>query len=126
MTLVSLQVGHGCEQLAGIDFPVTDFGHRFDAASLEDAAAVLPELDLVVTVDTALAHLAGALGVITWVVLPFAPDWRWLLDREDSPWYPTLRLFRQTRPLEWGPVFARLTETLAQRLAGRTVVGPSK
>ena len=63
-----------------------------------DAAAVLKNLDLVISVDTAIAHLAGALGIPVWVALPFAPDWRWLMGREDSPWYPTMRLFRQTRP----------------------------
>jgi len=72
---------------------VFDAGNRFE--DFMDAAAVMKNLDLVVTVDTAVAHLAGALGVPVWVLLPFAPDWRWLLEREDSPWYPTMRLFRQ-------------------------------
>jgi hypothetical protein len=74
-------------------------------------------LDLVVTSDTAVAHLAGALGVPTWVALPHAPDWRWLLGREDTPWYPTLRLFRQGAPGDWGGVFARMAETLRGRAA---------
>ena len=60
-----------------------------------DTAAIMMNLDLVITSDTSVAHLAGALGVPVWVVLPFVPDWRWLLDRSDSPWYPTMRLFRQ-------------------------------
>ena len=62
----------------------------------------MKNLDLVISADTSPAHLAGALGVPVWVALPFAPDWRWLLDREDSPWYPTMRLFRQKRRGEWG------------------------
>jgi hypothetical protein len=69
-------------------------------------------LDLVITSDTAIAHLAGALGVPVWVALSFVPDWRWLLDRQDSPWYPTMRLFRQSRPGEWGEVFLRIADEL--------------
>ena len=61
-------------------------------------------MDLVVTIDNSTAHMAAALGVQTWTMLPFAPDWRWLLEREDSPWYPTMRLFRQREPGQWKPV----------------------
>jgi ADP-heptose:LPS heptosyltransferase len=75
-------------------------------------------LDLVITVDTSLAHLAGALGKPTWVLLSYANDWRWLVDREDSPWYPTVRLFRQSRPGDWQPVVERIRVELA-RLADR-------
>jgi hypothetical protein len=70
-----------------------------------DTAALMRSLDLIMTADTALDHLAGALGVPVWVALPFAPEWRWLLQREDSPWYPTMRLFRQTEPGQWQGVF---------------------
>lgn len=73
---------------------------------------VVRHLDLIITVDTAVAHLAGALGRPVWVLLPFAPDWRWLLNREDSPWYPSMRLFRQTSPGDWAGVFARVAEAL--------------
>ncbi len=73
-----------------------------------DTAALIAALDLVITVDTSVAHLAGALGKPAWVLLPFAPDWRWLLDREDSPWYPTLRLFRQAEAGEWEEVLERV------------------
>ena len=66
-------------------------------SSFTDLAAVVQNLDLVVSVDTAPAHLAGALGAPVWLVLPFAGEWRWLLDREDSPWYPSMRLFRQSQ-----------------------------
>ena len=79
-------------------------------------------LDLVVTVDTAIAHLAGAMGVPSWVAIPNVPDWRWLLQRDDSPWYPTIRLFRQCRPGDWEEVFERIATALFSRIhtGGRT------
>ena len=95
--LISLQKGVGSEQIGEVDFSVLDLSERLDEAAgpLMDSAAVISNLDLVVTSDTAMAHLAGALGVPVWVALGRVPDWRWPLDREDSPWYPTMRLFRQ-------------------------------
>jgi tetratricopeptide (TPR) repeat protein len=112
----SLQVGPGREQLTtlGSRLPITDLGGRFDLASFADAAAAIKNLDLIITVDTALAHLAGAMNVPVWVALPFAPDWRWQLGREDSPWYPSMRLFRQPMPGDWNSVFARITAELAK------------
>jgi hypothetical protein len=82
------------------------------AATLLDTAALVAELDLVISVDTSIAHLAGALAKPTWLLLPFAPDWRWRLEREDSAWYPTMRLFRQTGPHAWSPVIARVAAEL--------------
>ena len=73
-------------------------------------------LDLVVTSDTAVAHLAGALGVAVWLALSVAPDWRWLLDRDDSPWYPTMRLFRQKEQGNWRGVFQEMEGALRERL----------
>ncbi len=84
-----------------------------------ETAALLSCLDLVITVDTSVAHLAGALGRPTWVLLPFVPDYRWLLNREDSPWYPTLRLFRQRERGDWKPVIERAGSELAGRIAAR-------
>jgi tetratricopeptide (TPR) repeat protein len=81
-----------------------------------DTAALVSQLDLVISIDTAVAHLAGALGKPAWVMLPFAPDWRWMLGRTDSPWYPTMRLFRQQRAGEWDAVVAEIRKEL-QRLA---------
>jgi tetratricopeptide (TPR) repeat protein len=78
----------------------------------EDTAALLMNVDLVITVDTAVAHLAGALGKPVWILLPYVPDWRWLLEREDSPWYPRARLFRQATPGDWGGVLRRVAEEL--------------
>jgi len=79
-----------------------------------DIAAIIAQLDLVITVDTSIAHLAGALGKPVWILLAFVPDWRWFLDRDDSPWYPTARLFRQPAPGAWGPVIERVKDELVR------------
>jgi ADP-heptose:LPS heptosyltransferase len=84
-----------------------------------NTAAAVKNLDLVITVDTSVAHLAGGLGAPVWVVLPFSAEWRWLQNREDSPWYPKMRLFRQTQRGEWGDVFRRMAGELSLILAGR-------
>ncbi len=114
--LVSLQKGPGVEQVEAVAgrFEVRQLGDAFDSAggAFMDAAAVMKNLDLVVTSDTAIAHLAGALGVRAWVALSRAPDWRWMLDREDSPWYPGMRLFRQSRQDQWSDVFQRIAGEL--------------
>jgi hypothetical protein len=83
-----------------------------------DTAAIMRNLDLVITADTSTAHLSGALGVPVWVAIRHAPDWRWMLDREDSPWYRTMRLFRQTRPGIWRDVFERMAESLRTLTGG--------
>ena len=83
-----------------------------DLADFTDTAALISHLDLVITVDTAIAHLAGAMGKKVWQLLPVVPDWRWLLDREDSPWYPTMRLFRQKSKGDWTGVMERVAEAL--------------
>jgi ADP-heptose:LPS heptosyltransferase len=113
---LSLQKGHGSEQLATLAgrFPVDDLQQLIEpqAEPLVDVAAILLNLDLLVTCDTSLAHLAGALGVPVWVALPAYGDWRWLLARTDSPWYPTMRLFRQQEQGVWEPVFAQIAGEL--------------
>jgi ADP-heptose:LPS heptosyltransferase len=76
-----------------------------------DTAALISDLDLIISVDTAVAHLAGALAKPVWVLLPYYPDWRWLLERDDSPWYPTARLFRQDETRGWDSVLGRLCPT---------------
>jgi tetratricopeptide (TPR) repeat protein len=114
--LFSLQKGPGSEQVAALSgqFPVTDLGSRLDSTgAFVDTAAVMMSLDLVITADTAIAHLAGALGRPIWVALSYAPDWRWMLHREDSPWYPTMRLFRQSAIGRWDDVFERMAGELA-------------
>ncbi len=118
--LVSLQKGPGVEQLRALAgrFPVLDLGDELDeAGAFLDTAAVMKNLDLVVSSDTAIPHLAGALAVPVWVALAALPDWRWFLGREDSPWYPTMRLYRQQRPGDWAEVFARLADALRRSAA---------
>jgi hypothetical protein len=83
--------------------------HAGDAfVDFSDTAALCVLMDLVISIDTSVAHLAGALGVPVWVLLNWAPDWRWLLDRDDSPWYPTMRLFRQKARGDWNSVLERV------------------
>lgn len=114
--LFSLQKGPGSEQLAalGDKLNVIDLGPELDnnAGAFLDTAAVMRNLDLVITSDTSIAHLAGALGVRVWTLLSTMADVRWLLDREDSPWYPTMRLWRQQHIGQWSPVFSRIAAEL--------------
>jgi tetratricopeptide (TPR) repeat protein/ADP-heptose:LPS heptosyltransferase len=121
--LFSLQKNAGLEQLAALNgkFPVTDLGRKLDEATgpFMDTAAVLTNLDLFITSDTAVAHLAGALGVPVWMPLSTTPDWRWMTHREDNPWYPTMRIFRQNVHMAWGPVFERMTDELRATAPGR-------
>jgi len=124
--LISLQKHDGVEQLR--DLPpgtrVETLGQDFDAGphAFLDTAAVLECLDLIITSDTAVAHLAGAMGRPAWVALKCVPDWRWLLDRSDSPWYPTFRLFRQPEPGDWPNVFAAIQTELGMLTSG--ALGP--
>ena len=107
---VSLQTGREAEQgspagmkLLRFDLPMSDFSQ---------AAGLIANLDLVISIDTAIAHLAGAMGKRAWTLVPRPCDWRWLLEREDSPWYPTMRLFRQERYGSWDGAIARLSNEL--------------
>ena len=115
----SLQKGPGQDQAATAPFDLVDLSPRLDEATgaFMDTAAVMMSLDLVISSDTAIAHLAGALGVPVWVALQAAPDFRWFLDRADSPWYPSMRLFRQVRRGEWLDVFEHMAGALATRMA---------
>ena len=95
------------------DSPMTTFlGAR--QADLADAAAMIELVDLVITIDTSIANLAGAMGRPTWVLLPFAADWRWMVGRQDSPWYPTARLFRQPAPGDWDSVVTQVVQALPE------------
>lgn len=127
VTFYSLQKGPPARQIntlqganiVNLDPQLNDLG---------DTAAAINELDLVITVDTAVAHLAGALGKPVWVLLPCVPDWRWMLSRDDSPWYPTMRLFRQPAVRAWVPAIASVARELAARVQShgpRHVVKPA-
>jgi tetratricopeptide (TPR) repeat protein len=122
VTLISLQKTDGLDQLAEVPAGMTveTLGPDFDAGpdAFLDTTAVMMNLDLIVSIDTGIAHLAGALGRPVWIALKHHPDWRWLLDREDSPWYPTARLFRQRQKGEWTPVMQEIADELAS-LIGR-------
>ena len=111
MNWFSLQKGES--ELHNYDFPLIDLGPHLD--SFEDTAALLAHMDLLITVDTSVAHLAGAMGIETWILLPFVPDWRWLASGEATRWYPSARLFRQDRSRSWTPVFNRLHEEIQRR-----------
>jgi Flp pilus assembly protein TadD len=117
VSLISLQAGHGADQRADAPFPAVDLGPDYAAGDWLETAAVVSQLDLVIAPDTAIGHLAGALGRPTWLALSRPTDWRWLEGRADSPWYPTMRLFRQERMNDWGPVFHRIAEALVERMA---------
>jgi hypothetical protein len=114
VTLISLQ--KGCAVNA--EFPIVELpGLDADGSgAFLDTAAVMKHLDLVITCDTSIAHLAGALGVPVWVALPFAADWRWMREREDTPWYPTMRLFRQERSGDWAGVLAGMARVLETKV----------
>jgi Tfp pilus assembly protein PilF len=120
VSLISLQKGFGVEQIPAANkrFRVVEFGAELDERNgpFMDTAAVMQNLELVVTSDTVTAHLAGALGVPVWVALAHDTDWRWMLAREDSPWYPSMRLFRQSQPGQWSDVFERIGAELKKLL----------
>lgn len=121
--LISLQKGFGSEQLFDLrgELSVETLGPGFDdgADAFVDTAAAMANLDLVVTCDTSIAHLAGALARPVWVALKFDAEWRWLRGRDDSPWYPTARLFRQTTAGDWTGVFERMAAALRARVQSR-------
>jgi tetratricopeptide (TPR) repeat protein len=118
-TLVSLQRGGKAELAASPGCQsIVDPGDGIDKdrGAFMDTVAIMKNLHLVITSDTSVAHVAGALGVPVWIVLPFAGDWRWLLDRSDSPWYPTVRLFRQKSPGDWDHVFSEVRAALSEQI----------
>ncbi len=116
VTLYSLQIGPDADQAA----PWIAQGKLVDLTShirdFADTAALIANLDLVVTIDTSVAHLAGALARPVWTLLHYAPDWRWMLERSDSPWYPTMRLFRQKQPGDWQGVLVEVKKALQEKL----------
>jgi Glycosyltransferase family 9 (heptosyltransferase) len=118
VALVSIQKGPAADQ-AGSYFgraPLVNIGA--EVKDYDDTMALLACLDLVITVDTSVGHLAAAMGKPVWIMLAYATDWRWLLQREDSPWYPTVRLFRQTTPGQWSDVLTRVAAALHETVGG--------
>jgi hypothetical protein len=113
----SLQMGPAAADLAATKAAITDLAPV--TGDMADTAAQMAHLDLILTIDTSVAHLAGALGKPTWLLLPLLPDWRWLIDREDSPWYPTMRLFRQPKTGDWQSVVNALETALRATVADR-------
>jgi tetratricopeptide (TPR) repeat protein len=111
----SLQLGSAAAELAVRKTPVTSLAPV--TGDMADTAAQMAHLDLVISIDTSMAHLAGALARPLWVLLSHTPDWRWLLDREDSPWYPSARLFRQPKPGDWAAVIEKLRTALLELAA---------
>nr|WP_283949689.1 tetratricopeptide repeat protein [Limobrevibacterium gyesilva] len=118
IALVSLQKGPAVAQIAQYQgrAPLVDLDKQLQ--DFEDTAAILDGLDLLVCVDTAVGHFAGAMGKPAWMMLPYAPDWRWLLNREDSPWYPSLRLFRHPQPRRWDLLVQQVAAELQRLVAG--------
>jgi hypothetical protein len=120
LRLISLQKNEGVEQLDSLPLgmKVEKLPENFDEApnAFLDSAAIMKCVDLVITCDTSLTHLAGALGIKTWLPLQFASDWRWMLDRDDSPWYPNHRLFRQSELADWKGVFQQMERALEDHL----------
>ena len=119
----SLQKGPAAEQLAGAPLPLVDLSPRI--TDFADTAAAVAALDLVISVDTSVGHLAGALGKKVWLLLSYVPDWRWLLGRDDSPWYPTARLFRQPAGGDWAAVATNITAALKALVAEAARGGPA-
>jgi hypothetical protein len=122
--LISLHKGEGEDQLQ--DMPegmkVETLGADFDSGpdAFADTAAAMQCMDLIISSDTAVAHVAGALACKTWVALKYIPDWRWLVDRDDSPWYPNTRLFRQRQLSDWDELFARIAAAVQSEIETRT------
>jgi tetratricopeptide (TPR) repeat protein len=112
VSLISLQQGSAAGQIAQVAERLDIQNACVLNVEMADTAALVAGLDLIVTVDTSVAHLAGAMGKPVWVMLPFSPDWRWLLDRDDSPWYPSARLFRQASAGDWGSVVEQIAREL--------------
>ena len=120
VAFISLQKGKSAEQAQTLPPGMRLLDWTAELNDFADTAALIEALDLVISVDTAVAHLAGALGKPVWLLNRFDTCWRWLLDRSDSPWYPTMRLFRQPQPGAWAPVIAEVREQLKLLVQSRS------
>jgi ADP-heptose:LPS heptosyltransferase len=122
-TFYSLQMGVAAEQIKQLQPPARLIDLQDEQEDFSDTAAIIANLDLVISVDTSVAHLAGSMGKPVWILLHNAPDWRWLLNREDSPWYPTARLFRQSTHGNWQDVLIRVERELRALLTAPGTLG---
>ena len=113
VVFVAVQKGPAVAQTSGWRGPAPLVALDAQLETFEDTAAVLNCLDLLVCVDTSVGHIAGAMNCPAWIMLPYAPDWRWMMQRGDSPWYPSLRLFRQDAPKAWPKLIERVAGELA-------------
>jgi len=120
VTFYSLQKGAGSEQASAVPAGMKLVDLTAEIDDFADTAALASNLDLIITVDSAMAHLAGAIGKPVWILTPFAPDWRWMLKRQDSPWYPTARLFRQPARGDWATVVERIRQELTAMAGNRS------
>jgi hypothetical protein len=123
VSLYSLQKTTGTDQLENLPkhMKLITFDDTFDQAHgrFMDTAAVMKNLDLIITVDTSISHLSSAMGIPTWVMIPNPPDWRWMINRNDTPWYPDMRLFRQPTPGDWDSVLKTITQELQKKVADK-------
>ncbi len=124
IAMYGLQKGGAARQAETLDGMRRMINFDCELKDFSETAAAIENLDLIISVDTALVHLAGAMGKPVWTLLPYAPDWRWLLEREDSPWYPTMRLFRQPAHGDWGAVFGEVKDELEKLVATTTPYHP--
>lgn len=128
VSIYSLQQSNGVEQIATCSFKdkLITFDSSFDSTHgrFMDTAAIMPHFDLIISVDTSIAHLAGSMNIATWIVVPQPADWRWLLNRTDSPWYPSVRLFRQHVSGDWQSVMTEITQEIRHRLQQKELALP--
>ena len=119
--LYGLQKGQAAEQIEKFtdEIKITNLGNEFE--DFTDTAGVIENLDLVISVDTSVLHLAGAMGKPVWALLPFAPEWRWMLNRKDSPWYPSMKLFRQKKWGQWKTVFRKVAEEIREIVSNHKI-----
>jgi tetratricopeptide (TPR) repeat protein len=117
VSFYSLQKGEAVKEVMNTPNGMQLYDYSNEINDFSDTAALIENLDLVISIDTSVAHLAGALGKPVWILLPFVPDWRWFLDREDSPWYPTMKLFRQPSLGDWKSVIDKVSDNLQNKLA---------
>jgi hypothetical protein len=117
LVFYSLQKGHASAKTNDPPKGMNIINLAEELNDFTDTAAIIANLDLVISIDTSVAHLAGAIGKPVWNLLSFVPDWRWFLNRDDSPWYPGMRLFRQSQPNDWAGVFEQVKKALISEIS---------